>query len=87
MMTLNVKGLSSQLIKKTKIASFISCRRSILSQMMKGSGEASKVVTFYFPTDQLIVKASVFSLTLLLAHHYQSKISVKIEMVGSLRFY
>ena len=54
---------------------------------MKESGEASKVVTFYFPTDQLIAKASVFSLTLLLAHHYQSKISVKIEMVGSLRFY
>ena len=49
---------------------------------MKGSGEASKVVTFYFPRDQLIVKASVFSLTLLLVHHYQSKISVKIEMVG-----
>ena len=54
---------------------------------MKGSGEASKVVTFYFPTDQLIVKASVLSLTLLLAYHYQLKISVKIEMVGSLRFY
>ena len=54
---------------------------------MKGSGEASKVVTFYFPTDQLIVKASVLSLTLLSAYHYQLKISVKIEMVGSLRFY
>ena len=50
---------------------------------MKGSGEASGVVTFSFPTDQLIVKASVFLLTLLLAHQHQSKISVKIEMVGS----
>ena len=50
---------------------------------MKGSGEESKVVTFYFPTDQLIVKASVFSLTLLLAHLHQSKTSVKIEMAES----
>ena len=50
---------------------------------MKKSGEASGVVTFSFPTDQLIVKASVFLLTIRLAHHQQSKISVKIEMVGS----
>ena len=50
---------------------------------MKKSGEVSGVVTFSFPTDQLIVKASVFLLTLRSAHHHQSKISVKIEMVGS----
>ena len=50
---------------------------------MKGSGEASGVVTFSFPTDQLIVKASVFLLTLPLALCHQLKILVKIEMVGS----
>ena len=42
---------------------------------MKGSGEASGVVTFSFSTDQLIVKASAFSLTLLLAYHHQSHAS------------
>ena len=51
--------------------------------MMKGPGEASGVVTFSFPMDQLIVKASVFLLTLPLAHQHQSKIPAKIEMVGS----
>ena len=50
--------------------------------MMKGSGEASGVVTFSFPTDQPTVKACVFLLTLLLAHQHQLKIPAKIEMVG-----
>ena len=41
---------------------------------MKKSGEASGVVTFSVLTDQLIVKASAFLLTLRLAHHHQRSI-------------
>ena len=37
----------------------------------------------FISTDQLIVNVSVFSLTILLAYHRQSKISVNIEMVRS----